>query len=164
MSDEPIRYMERTRNYYRALGYERDYRWAQNDDAPFARLDKPLSEARIACIGTSYLPDPAGGSWSPDNPPPKEVWSHAVADAPADLYNQNLAWDKEQTHTRDRESYLPLKALAALADRGVIGGIAPRFHGVPTVYSHRETTEADAPKLLERLREDQADAALLAAL
>ena len=160
MRDAPIGYMERTRNYYRALGYERDYRWAHNESAPFARLRKPLEEAKIAVVGTSFLPGP----WSEANPPAKDVWSHSVAEAPADLYNRNLAWDKEQTHTDDRETYLPLKALQALADRGVIGGLADRFHGVPTVYSHRETTGSDAPELLERIREDQADAALLVAL
>ena len=31
-----VSYMERTRQYYRALGYEQDYVWARFDDVPFA--------------------------------------------------------------------------------------------------------------------------------
>ena len=38
--DAPIPYMERTRHYYRALGYDQDYVWANFDDVPFARLSK----------------------------------------------------------------------------------------------------------------------------
>lgn len=160
IDDAPIAYIPRTRAFYRALGYEGDYRWAQNADAPFAPLRKPLPEARLALIVTSFPP----GDWSDDNPPKKAVWSCGVADAPADLYNRNLAWDKQSTHTRDRESYLPLLALQALAEAGAIGGLTESFHGVPTVYSHRETTEFDAPEILRRVVAEKADAALLVAL
>ncbi len=156
----PVPYMLRTRMYYRALGYERDYRWAGNEGAPFTPLRRPLAAARIALITTSSPP----GDWSDDNPPEKKVWSASVAGAPETLYNRNLAWDKESTHTRDRESYLPLLAMDALARDGVIGGLTGRFHGVPTVYSHRETTEHDAPEILARVVADHADAALLVPL
>jgi len=159
-SNMPIAYMARTRAYYSALGYPSDYRWAENAGTPFQPLQKPLSELRIALVTTSYPP----GAWSDDNPPTKQVWSGSVADAPDALYNQNLAWDKQSTHTRDRESYLPLLAMQALADEGVIGSVAPRFHGVPTSYSHRETLETDAPLIHDRIKEDYADAALLVPL
>jgi len=156
----PVAYMERTRRYYRALGYPSDYRWAANETAPFTPLAKPLAEARIAVVVTS----PPMGDWSDEYPPPKAVWSGSVADAPEALFTLNLAWDKESTHTRDRETYLPLATLGALAEAGVIGGLTDRFHSVPTVYSHRETLEHDAPAILERVREDRADAALFVPL
>jgi hypothetical protein len=44
---------------------------------------------------------------------------------------------------------------------GRIGSLTPRFHGAPTNRSHRVTVETDAPELLRRCREDEADAALL---
>ena len=157
MNDAPIPYMERTRLYYRALGYPSDYRWAYNETAPFTRLKRPLKDAKIAIITTSY-PE---GDWSDDNPPKREVWSQAVAEAPANLYNRNLAWDKESTHTEDRETYLPLLAMQKLVAKGVIGGLTERFHSVPTDYSHRHTNEHDAPNILDRLIKDSADAALL---
>jgi D-proline reductase (dithiol) PrdB len=164
MSDQSsVRYIERTRQYYRALGYERDYRWARNDGQPFARLKNPLTETQISIVVTSAPP----GNWSPpENAPPKEVWSGATqgSNAPKKLYNENLAWDKESTHTRDRESYLPINALQTLKTEGLIKGISAKFHSVPTVYSHRTTVEHDAPEILSRVISDHADAALLVPL
>ena len=83
---------------------------------------------------------------------------------PERLFTDDLAWDKEATHTRDVESFLPIRSLRALADQGRIGSAAPRFHGVPTDYSQRRTIEQDAPGILARCREDAVDAALLVPL
>jgi hypothetical protein len=155
-ADEPVRYMERTRHYYRALGYTKDYVWARHEDVPFARLGKPLAAARIGLITTASPPDFTGGL--------KHLWSGAVSAPPATLNTAYLAWDKESTHTGDRGSYLPIEVASELAAEGVIGALAPRFHGVPTDYSQRRTSEEDAPQVLARLRDDGADAALLCPL
>lgn len=158
---EPVRYIERTRQYYRALGYERDYVWASFADVPFARLGKPLAASRIALVTT------AGPARAPgdDLPAGRHVWSGSTAMPPASLFTDNLAWDKESTHTRDPESFLPVVTAAALArDEGSFVGLTPRFHGVPTEYSQRKTIEEDAPQVLSRLRDDGADAAILCPL
>ena len=154
-ADEPVRYIERTRKYYRALGYAKDYAWAQHDEVPFARLAKPLSASRIALITTASPADFKGI---------KQVWSGPVSPPPARLVTANLAWDKESTHTDDRESFLPIEAASKLAAEGVFAGLTARFHGVPTEYSQRKTTEEDAPQVLRRLRDDGADAAILCPL
>ena len=80
------------------------------------------------------------------------------------LYTDDLAWDKESTHTDDVDTFLPLTHLRAAAAAGHIGEVAPRFHGVPTDYSQRRTITRDAPEILERLRQDGADAAVLVPL
>ncbi|HWM77103.1 MAG TPA: glycine reductase, partial [Methylomirabilota bacterium] len=36
--DGPILYMQRTRDYYLALGYGNPYRWARFDEVPFTPL------------------------------------------------------------------------------------------------------------------------------
>jgi hypothetical protein len=54
--------------------------------------------------------------------------------------------------------------MKSLVAAGVVGSLAPRFHGAPTDYSHAKTLTHDAPEILARLREDGADAALLTAL
>ena len=160
MDDAPIGYMERTRHYYRALGYANDYAWSHFDDVPFARLSKPLAHARVALMTTASPPDmsnrDADGGW--------HVWSGSATPPPERLSTDFRAWDRESTHTEDRETYLPLAALSALAADGVIGGVAARFHCVPTQYSQRLTMEEHAPQILARVREDGADAALLCAL
>ena len=47
MTDDtaPVRYIERTRAYYRALGYAKDYVWSSHADVPFAPLGKAGSFA-----------------------------------------------------------------------------------------------------------------------
>ena len=156
----PVAYMERTRLYYRALGYKADYQWAHNDDAPFTRLAKPLAQSRIALLTTA---SPLDGS-NMDAKKWRHVWSAPVDPAPDALSTDDLAWDRETTHTKDRESFLPLAAATKLAAEGRVAGLTSRVHGVPTEYSIRKTNAQDAPEMLARLREDRADAAILCAI
>jgi hypothetical protein len=155
----PVPYMERTRNYYRALGYEQDYVWAHFDDVPFTRPAKPLSQLNVALITTAGPPDLSNR----DAKGRKRPWACDVSAPPAG-FDTDLAWDRESTHVDDRETFLPIDAMRKMVARGVIGSLSPRFIGAPTDYSHRKTLEEDAPEILRLLREDRADAALLAAL
>jgi D-proline reductase (dithiol) PrdB len=54
--------------------------------------------------------------------------------------------------------------LQELVEGGRIGGLSPRFYGVPTEYSQRRTREIDAPEVLRLLRQDEVDAAVLVPL
>lgn len=158
-----VSYIDRTREFYAAQGYDRPYAWARHQDAPFTPLAKPLAQSRVALITTA-------SPWREDAPVDgvlrgaKQVWSGASAPPPERLYTDDLAWDKEATHTRDVASFLPLARLAELAAAGRIGSLAPRFHGVPTDYSQRRTLEQDAPEILARCRDDAVDVALLVPL
>jgi len=127
-----VGYMERTRNYYRALGYQQDYTWAQNSDIPFVTPAKPLSEMTVAVITTT---SPAGTTKA-DTP---AVWSEDATLVPSAMYTDNLAWDKETTHTNDTGSYIPLNAMRSMIADGELGAVTPRYHGVPTEYSQRQT-------------------------
>ena len=155
----PVPYMERTRNYYRALGYETDYVWAHFDDVPFARLAKPLAAAKVALVTTA---GPDDGT-SRDARGRRVVWSCEMAHPPA-TFDTDLAWDRESTHLEDRETFLPIDAANRLVQSGLIGSLGRRFHRAPTDYSHRKTLEQDAPEILRRLQEDEAEAAILTAL
>ena len=158
-NDDPVRYMDRTREYYRALGYTKDYVWARYAEVPFARLAKPLRETRVGLVTTAHPPDKSNH----DAKGVRHVWSGPVDPLPS-LNTDNLAWDRESTHTRDRESFLPIEAMQSWISEGLVGSLAPRFHGAPTGYSQRKTIEVDAPEILARLREDGAEAVLLSAL
>ena len=155
--DEAVGYMQRTREYYRALGYESDYVWARFDEVPFARLGTSLGRARIALVSTSSPVD----RHNRDAKGVRHVWSGAVEPPPERLITSDLAWDKESTHMADRESFLPIRAMQRLAEDGVFGGLAPRFFGIPTEYSHRKTIEDDAPALVGMLRDERADGVIL---
>lgn len=154
-----VSYMERTRLYYRALGYETDYAWAHFTDVPFARPSKPLSQSNVALVMTA---GPADRS-NRDASRRRHVWSGNTGDPPQS-FETDVAWDRESTHVDDRETFLPINAIRKAAATGLIGGLTQRFHGVPTEYSQKKTMEQDAPEVLKRMREDSADAALLAAL
>jgi D-proline reductase (dithiol) PrdB len=155
----PVSYMERTRLYYRALGYETDYVWAHNEEVPFARPVKPNRQLAVALATTAGPPDRSNR----DAQNRKEVWSSEVAKPPVS-FDTDVAWDKESTHTDDRETFLPIDAVNRLVADGTLGKLSARFHCIPTEYSHRKTKEHDAPELLRRLREDKVDAAILVAL
>ncbi len=153
----PVAYMERTRRYYEAQGFERAYRYAHHDDAPFAELPRPLSECTLGLITTASLHER-------EPLEPRSVASAGTASVPERLYANDLSWDKEATHLDDVNSFCPITPLKQLVDDGVLGALAPRFHCAPTEYSHRATLEHDAPEIHRRLREDGADVALLVPL
>src|SRR5512134_3435531 len=95
--DVPIPYMQRTRDYYLALGYGNPYRWAHFADVPFTPLPAPLGRARVALITTAapFLPD--GGDQGPDAPYNAaakfyQVYSAAIATAP-DLRISHVGYD-----------------------------------------------------------------------
>jgi hypothetical protein len=93
----------------------------------------------------------------------RHVWSGLVASPPSS-FDTDMAWDKESTHTDDRETFLPIDAAQRLVADGTLGALAPHFHTAPTDYSQRKTTEKDAPEILRRLWNDEVDAAILTAL
>lgn len=157
--DAPVGYMERTRNYYRALGYAKDYVWAHYAEVPFVRPAKPVAEMKVALIMTAG----PGDRSHRDHQNRRQVWSGAVANPP-ETFDTDTAWDKESTHTDDRETFLPIDAAQRLVDAGVLGALAESFHTAPTDYSQRKTAEQDAPEILRRLQKENVDAAVLTAL
>ncbi len=151
---EPVRYMQRTRRYYEAQGFEKPYVWAHNDDVPFVAPTRPVSESKLALITTASLEHRRQlGSTG--------VQSGSVTAAPQRLFADDLAWHRQATHLDDLNSYFPIDRLRELADAGRIGSLAARFHCAPTEYSQRRTVTQDAPEILERCREDGAEVALL---
>ena len=152
----PVEYMERTRAYYLAQGYERGYAWATHEQIPFTPLRKPLARSRITLITTAMPIKP--------EPLPKLVESGATAQPPERLFADDLAWDKEATHLDDLDSYFPLTQLKAQVGAGRLGSLAEHYHCVPTEYSQRRTIELDAPEILARCIRDEVDVALLVPL
>ncbi len=84
--------------------------------------------------------------------------------APESSAHRQFVRDKEATHTDDLDSFAPIHRLQEAVESGRIGSLSPRFYGAPTEYSQRKTNETDAPALLEFLREDAVDVALLVPL
>ena len=162
--DVPISYMQRTRDYYQALGFS-PYRWAHHTDAPFTPLAKPLAECRLALITTAAPYQPGLGDQGPGaryNAAAKfyTVYSDSSATIP-DVRISHVGYDRTHTRAEDPRTWFPLAALQAAVKAGRLGALTPRFHGAPTNRSQRITVETDAPEILRRCREDGADVALL---
>jgi hypothetical protein len=163
--DAPIPYMQRTRDYYTAIGYTTPYRWAHHTDAPFTPLRKPLREARVAIVTTAAPFQPGKGDQGPGAPYNGgakfyQVYSGDTA-RDHDLRISHIGYDRIHTSAEDSGTWFPLPALRRAAAAGRVGSVAPRFHGAPTNRSHRVTVETDALEILRRVREDGADAAIL---
>lgn len=147
-----VSYIDKSREYYLARGYGNPYRWAHHEDVPFAPLAKPLNRSRVGLITTAVLPGEKSLM---------EVYAAPSAPPPVSLFTDHRAWHKEATHTRDVESFLPLRRLEEFAAAGRIGATSPRFYGVPTDFSQRRTTDTYAPAALDLCRADAVDVVLL---
>lgn len=156
-----VSYIDKSRVYYEAHGYEQPYRWAAFDSVPFTPLTTPLAEANVAVVTTSFLHHHDSQFGAPATS--KQVYAHPVDEAPDRMFTDDLSWDKGATHTNDTESFLPLRSLRALADDGRIGSLNHRFFGVPTEYSQRRTG-LDAEQVGEWCAEDGVDLAVLVPL
>jgi hypothetical protein len=165
--DLPIRYIDRSRAYYLALGYDNPYRWAHNLDVPFVALSKPLTSSRVGLITTAapFKPDAGDqGPWARYNAAAKfaEVYSMPI-ELPPDLRISHLGYDRKHTSAEDINSYFPLQRLMEAAADGRVGELNSRFYAVPSLRSQRLSTERDAPEILDMCREDGIDAAILVA-
>ena len=165
IDDVPIPYMARTREYYRALGYDEAYRWAHFAEVPFAPLAKPLQKCRVALVTTAAPYDPAHGDQGPGAPYNAGVKFHRAyaqsIDGNPDVRISHVTYDRAHTSAADPNTWFPLAQLKRSAAAGAIGAVAPRFYGAPTTRSQRTTLEQDAPNILAFMRADNVDAAVL---
>ena len=160
-----VSYIDKSREYYAAQGFDRPYRWAANDDSPFLPLQKPLSECCVGIVTTSNQLGPGESpDDDPDARPPRRPYAQPIDPLPEAMYTRDLSWDMEATHTRDVETFIPIRAFQSLVKDGRVGSLSNRFYGVPTEYSQRRTVESDAPDVLKYCREDNVDIAVLVPL
>lgn len=157
-----VSYIDCSRNYYAAQGYDKPYAWTHYDEVPFAPPAKPLSQCRVGLVTTAGLPKPTDPMAAMLYR--REMYAQPAWPPPASLYTDDLFWDKKATHTRDVDSFLPLTCLASYAASGRIGSASPRFYGVLTDYSQGRTIERYSPQILKWCREDGVDAVILLAL
>jgi hypothetical protein len=163
--DVPIPYMQRTRDYYIAIGYDTPYRWAHNIDAPFQPLKKPLAQSRVTIITTAARFDPTKGDQGPGAAYNGSAKFYQAYDGDTarqhDLRISHIAYDRIHTSATDIGTWFPLPQLHRLASEGRVGSVAPRFFGAPTNRSHRVTVETDAPEILARCKAENVDVAVL---
>ncbi len=161
MSDY-VRYIDKTREYYLSQGYEKSYKWAHFEDAPFTALKKPLAQCRATIVSTSGITY----RLDDDEDSPRASLTDSVysidTDVPKDRLFTNIGhFDSFETTLEDVDSFYPVTHLRNLVAEGRLASLARRCHGVLTSYSQRRTLEIDAPEVLRRCREDQVDVAFM---
>lgn len=163
--DRPVRYIERTRNYYLGLGYETPYVWAHYIEVPFAPLQKPLKHSILGLVTTAVPFDASKGPQGPGAPYNAaskfyDPYTCSV-DGDADLRIAHVGIDRCNADMQDSNCWFPLGAAKRAVANGRIQSLSQHFYGLPTNRSQRHTLEVDAPLILSKLREDHVDVAVL---
>ena len=130
-----VPYMERTRLFYRAQGFKKDYKWAHFETVPFSMPKKRLEDCIVTVVTTAVA--------HPQIPKPiRTAESIPFGEAPENFDTTELSWDKETTHTDDRQSYFPMEVLDRLASDGVIKVSQKGFTSYrPNIARTRQSTK-----------------------
>ena len=162
--DDPIPYIQRTHDWYRALGYDTPYRYAHFEEVPFQPLRKPLADCVVTLVTTAAPYQADKGPQGPGAPYNAAAKFHTAYTGDTardhDLRIAHVAVDRKHADMEDANCWFPLPLMRRLAAGGRFR-LAPRFHGAPTNRSQRHTLDGDAPLIVQRCREDGADAAVL---
>jgi len=163
--DQPIRYMERTRSYYLGLGYDNPYIWAHYIDVPFTPLQKPLNQSVLGLITTAVPYDPDKGLQGPGAPYNAAAKFYRPYQSPVagdiDLRIAHVGIDRKNANMEESDCWFPLATAKQAVQSGRVSALSPNFYGLPTNRSQRHTLEIDAPLILEMLRADKVDVAVL---
>jgi hypothetical protein len=158
-----VSYIDRSREYYAAQGYDKPYAWPHYREVPFTPLARPLAGTRVGLVTTGEKPN-ASGAVTLEILLQRDAYAEPSDPPPQSLSTDLLFWDKEATHTRDINSFLPVNQLNAAVAAGRVGSASARYYGIPTDYSKSRTLDRHAPQILQWCREDGVDAVLLTAL
>ena len=163
--DQPIRYIERTRSYYLGLGYDNPYIWAHYVNVPFTRLQKPLNQSVLGLITTAVQFDPSKGPQGQGAAYNAAAKFYQPYKSPInqkqDLRIAHVGIDRKNANMEVIECWFPLAAARRVVEMGRLRMVSPNFYGLPTNRSQRHTLEIDAPIILEMLRADNVDVAVL---
>lgn len=164
--EKHIQYIERTHEYYRGQGYDKTYNYASNEDIPFVRLKKPLSECRVALVTTaSFLLLDEGGVPLEE---PKMLGTNEmeVFTVPSDwpverILSTSEDHDRYQTDMKDINAFFPITRMQEFLEEGVFGSLSKNFYRTLPNYSHRKIVQVDGPEILRQCKENNVDVALL---
>ena len=155
----PVRYIDRTKAQYDALGYG-SYSWAHNPEPPpIAALPRPLAELRLGVIATGgvYAAGQTAFTFKDDL-----TYRAIPSDTQtAELRATHFAYDLTDAR-QDINVVFPIDALRTLVADGLVGELAPQlFTCMGGIYSQRRVRDDLAPALVQRCQDDEIDVVLL---
>jgi len=158
-----IAYVDCLNKRYQSQGFP-PYRWSTFDSSPWTPFVKPLAQSCLALISSA-------GIFREDQPPfdPWAVNDLSFRQIPKDTPVQKLKlrhnyFDHRDT-LRDFNCLFPVQRLQEMERSGYIGRFAPMAIslGMGRLYKRTELLKDTVPKILEVLKEQGTDAALLVA-
>jgi D-proline reductase (dithiol) PrdB len=124
---EPIRYVDRLNDYYRSQGFP-PYQWVVNEQAPLARLRKPLAQCRVSMLTSGGVSRRADPPWNPQ--------------ARNDLRLDEVACDAPSDDFQIHDAYVAARLWSGFMGR---------------IYKRRAVIEEAAPALAKELEKDRVD-------
>jgi len=158
-SRPPVDYIQRTQSLYSSLGHV-PYQWVSNTGVPpWSPLQKPLDQSKLAVVASGGIY--CLGQVAFHHKDDISYRRIPVTTPPKDLRVTHFAYDLTAAR-KDPNAVLPLNALNDLAASGRIGSLAANaltFMG--GIYSSRKVRNVLAPAIIDELKKDEVDLALL---
>lgn len=136
------------------------YQWTVNETSPWTPLEKDLSKCRVALISTSgaYI----RGQQAPFGQVKNDLTFREI---PKDVDTRNLAIAHHFAQPDAKEDInctFPIERMRDLEREGFIGELAPTAYTcMGRIFIRSKLNSEMAPWLIERLRTEKVDAALL---
>jgi len=155
----PADYIAETRRLYSSLGYE-PYRWAERPDPPpWAPIDRPLADCRVAVIASGGIY--RAGQIAFHHRDDTSIRIIGRATPTEELRATHFAYDLTDARA-DANCVFPIDTLRDLAADGLIGGLAEELYTfMGGIYSTRKVEEIVAPQLVELVGGQAPDVVLL---
>ena len=158
-----IDYVACLNDMYQSQGFP-PYRWSEFDSSPWAPFQKRLKESCIALISSAGV--------FRDDQAPFEPWAvndlsfrEIPIDTPTDRLKLRHNYFDHREALKDLNCVVPFQRLKGLEKEGFIGRAAPVAItlGMGRLYKRTALQQETVPQLLEVLKREGADAALLVA-
>ena len=156
-----IDYVSGLNGMYQRQGFP-PYRWSEFDSSPWTPVEKPLDRSCLALVSSSGI--------SRRDQEPFDPWAvndlsfrQIPVDTPyRDLRLHHNYFDHRDA-LRDLNCVFPVQRLKELADQRFIGSLAPTAItlGMGRLYKRTALQKQTVPRLVEVLKEQDADAVLL---
>ncbi len=125
---------------------------------PFARLEKPLSECRLALVTTGGVHLPEQPRFDIDDP----AGDCSYREIPTDAAELTWTHAYHRPDTTDLDAVFPLRTMQRLAEEGVVGELNRRhFSFMGAIPDPSPLVEKTAPEVAEKLSDDGVDAVFL---
>ena len=132
----------------------------EHDDAPFAPLHKPLSEARLALVTTAGLHLRGDAPFVSGDQTYRVIPSGAPASAIIQSHT-SIGFDRTAI-MRDINVTFPIDRLRELVDRGTVGALSERFYSfLGANRDPKRIVEETGPEVARKLLDEGVDAVLL---